>query len=400
MNIKSIILYLVLAASAVFSIASCKKSGEGNGAPVITRVRTVYKSVTDSNVVHQITLDSSSTYNQAGVAAFDSTTTDGQIGTLYAIIGENLNTTTAVYLNGVSIYFNPAYLSNTTMQITIPSNVPYSSSTTSNVLTVVNPHGRANFNFIIEQPQPIITTADQLAGNPGDVITLTGTTFNGLSGVSFGTIPGTVVSSSPTEIKVKVPSGVTAGRILVTTVATKGGGVGTGPLLSAGTSELSNNVSASHQANGVFGFSTPIFEDQFESGWYDYGWSNSPTIDQTVAKRGTSSIKVTYGGGYDAFVLGPGTNANVGPYTALKFSIYGGKGTTGKLIRVSLNYNFNVSVQIILTEGAWTDYIIPIANLVDSNNPLPSSISAIVFQEFSGNASVFNIDDIGLVDVK
>ena len=400
MNIKSPVLYGMLVVTMIFSIVSCKKSSEGNGAPVITRVRTVYQNVTDSNVVHRITLDSSSTYNQAGVAAFDSTTTDGKIGTLYAVIGQNLSSTTAVYLNGVSIYFNPAYLSNTTMQITIPDNVPYSNSTTTNMLTVVNPHGKANFPFIIEQPQPVISTVNQLAGSPGDVLTITGTTFNGLTGVSFGTTPATVVSSTPTVITVKVPTGVSAARILVTTAATKGGGVGTGPLLSAGTSELTQNVTAVHQAYGVFGFSTAAFEDSFENGWYDYGWSNSPSVDATVAKRGTSSIKVAYGGGYDAFVLGPGDGAAVGPYTALKFSIYGGKGTTGKLIRVSLNYNFNVSVQIVLTEGVWTDYIIPITNCADASNPVPSSLTAIVFQEFSGNASVFNIDDIGVVNVK
>jgi hypothetical protein len=368
----------------VFSISSCKKNDEGHGAPVITRIRTVYQS----------------TQTSQSVTAFDSTTNDGKIGTLYAIIGNNLSTTQEIYINGVSIYFNIAYASNTTLQFSVPSTVPFSSDSTNNMITVVNAYGKASFPFVIEQPVPSITAVSQLAGNPGDVITITGTTFNGLTGVSFGTVPATVLTKTPTVITVKVPAGVTAAPILVTTAATKGGGVGTGPLLSSGTSLLTNNVSAAHQANGIFGFSTAIFEDQLENGWYDYGWSNTPKLDSTLAKRGVASIKVSYSGGYDGFGFGVNTNVPATKNAAIKFSLYGGKGTNGKNIHVILNGNYNVSVQISLVEAQWTDYIIPIANWVDASNPLPTYINGIVMQEFSGNASVFNIDDVGIVDIK
>jgi hypothetical protein len=383
-NLKSIIFYYALSLAIVFSINSCKKNDTGDGPPSITRIRTVYHSAQNSQTV----------------TAFDSTTTDGKIGTLYAIIGNNLSSARAIYINGVSIYFNIAYASNTTLQFSIPATVPFSSDSTSNVLTVVTAHGKVSTPFVIEQPVPGITSLNQFAGNPGDIITITGTTFNGLTGVSFGTIPATVLTKSPTVITVTVPAGVTDGRIFVTTAAKKGGGVGTGPVLTSGTSELSNNVSSSNQTNAVFGFSTAVYEDAYENGWSDYGWGGSPKTDNTNIRRGTNSRTYSYTGGYDGYVIQPGSGNNVDANTAVKFSIFGGKGTTGKNIHLVLNYNFNTAVQITLTEGKWTDYQIPIANWVDANNPLPSSISAFVFQEYSGNASTFSIDDVGLTDVK
>jgi len=384
-NLKSIFSYCILSLVVVFSISSCKKHDSGgDGPPVITRIRTVYQS----------------TQTSQAVTAFDSTTTDGKIGTLYAVIGNNLSSAKAIYINGVSVYFNIALSSNTSLQFSVPSTVPYSNDTTSNILTVVTAHGKVSTPFIVEQPVPGITSVSQLAGNPGDVITITGTTFNGLTGVSFGTVPATVLTKSPTVITVKVPSGVTAAHLLVTTAATKGGGVGTGPVVTSGTSLLSNNVSSAKQTNSIFGFSTAIYDDTFQNGWSDYGWGAGAKDDKTNTRRGTTSRAYSYTGGYDAYVIQPGSGNSVGANTALKFSIFGGKGTTGKNIHLVLNYNFNTAVQVTLTEGKWTDYQIPIANWVDAGNPLPSSISALVFQEFSGNSSTFSIDEVGIINLK
>jgi hypothetical protein len=201
---------------------------------------------------------------------------------------------------------------------------------------------------------------------------------------------------------VKVPSGVTAGPILLTTKATKGGGIGSGPVVTSGTSLLSNNVSSARQTYSTFGFTTPIFEDSFETSWSSGGgWDGNPyKIDTKTTRRGTSSINYTFSGGYNGFIINAGNGNTVGPNTALKFSIYGGKGTTGKNIHLVLNYNFNTAVQITLTEGKWVDYQIPIANWADAGNPVPSSLNNLVFQEFSGNSSQFYLDDVGIVDVK
>jgi hypothetical protein len=382
-NLKSILFFCILSSVIVFGINSCKKTD--NGPPSITRIRTVFHSSDTSQTI----------------TAFDSTTSDGKIGTLYAIIGNNLSTAKAIYINGVSIYFNIAYISNTTLQFTVPNTVPYSNSSTNNMLTVVTDYGKVSTPFIIEQPVPGITSLSQYAGNPGDVITITGTTFNGLTGVSFGKVAAKVLTNTPTVITVQVPSGLTYGPVLVTTAATKGGGVGTGPSLTSGTTEAAAG-SAVHEANAIFGFSTAIFEDAVENGWsVQGGWDGTPyTIDTKTVRRGTASINYTFSGGYNGFVINSGNGNSVDANTAIKFSIYGGKGTNGKNIRLNLNYNFNVTVQLTLSEGNWVDYLIPVQDFVDPSDPLPSSINNMVFQEYSGNASQFNLDDVGLVETK
>lgn len=378
-NFKSIFFYCILSSLIVCGISSCKKE-EGTGAPTLTRVRTVFQSSQSS----------------IAIAPFDSTTSAGKVGIRYAVIGNNLISTQAIYINGVSIYFNPAYSSNTTLQFSVPQNATFSNSSTDNMLTVVTAHGKASIPFVIEQPLPGITSITQLAGNAGDVLTITGTTFDGLSGVSFGTVPGTVLTKTPKVITVQVPAGLTAARILVTTAATKGGGTSTGPLLLSGTSQLANNVTAAHQANAVFGFSTPIFEDLLESNWYTFG---AATVDPTLKKRGTTSMKIAFGGGYDNIGYKVNTPVTVSPNAAIKFSLYGGKGTNGKKVHVLLNNNYNASSEIVFVEGQWTDYIIPIAFLVDSKSPLVTFINQITFQEYSGNNTIFNIDDVGIVDI-
>ncbi|RYE35924.1 MAG: hypothetical protein EOP42_05225, partial [Sphingobacteriaceae bacterium] len=105
------IFYCILSVLMVFGIASCKKTEQGGtGAPTVTRVRLLSKTDTIKNVVHRITLDSSSIYNDTRTVAFDSTVASGRLGTQYGIIGTNLLTTTTVSFNGVSVYFNPALL--------------------------------------------------------------------------------------------------------------------------------------------------------------------------------------------------------------------------------------------------------------------------------------------------
>ncbi|MET4080269.1 hypothetical protein ABIB40_000209 [Pedobacter sp. UYP30] len=379
-NLKLISFYCLLSCLIVVGISSCKKE-EGNGAPTITRVRTIFQS----------------TQNSQAITPFDSTTNAGKIDRRYAIIGNNLLSTKAIYLNGVSIYFNAAYASNTTLQFSIPTTTPFSSSATDNMLKVVTAYGEASIPFIIEQPLPGIEMVNQLAGNAGDIITITGTTFDGLTGVTFGTVPATVLTKSPTVITVSVPAGLKAGSIMVTTKATQGGGLVSGPLLLSGTSQLSDNVKAAHQAGAVFGFTTPIFEDQLENSWYTFG---DATVDPTLQKRGTASMKIAFGGGYDNIGYKVDVKLPVDSSAAMKFSLYGGKGTNGKKVHVLLNNNYNASTEIILVEGKWTDYIVPFKFLVDAKSPLVTFVNQITFQEYSGNNSVFNIDDVGIVDVK
>lgn len=137
------------------------------------------------------------------------------------------------------------------------------------------------------------------------------------------------------------------------------------------------------------------YDDALKNGWTDSGWSNTPDNANTKqAKRGTSSIAVQYSSGYDGFVL-----QAPAPVAAqyIKLSIYGGTGTDGKLIHVLINDNFNTAVTVTLAAGVWTTYNIPLSAYAVSGSAAPTTVTDIIFQEFSGNASLFYLDDVGVI---
>lgn len=390
-------LYLLLAVLATLAVQSCKKdkNNYGTGAPTISRVRTLTKDSLTS-IEHRITLDSSSTYGEHRPTPFDSTTTSGKIYTPYMIVGANLGSATHIYVNGVEIYFNTALATDKSLIINIPTTVPFSDASTPNKLKVVTQNGSVDFNFIIEQPFPSITSVNFTAGNAGDLIVINGTTFNGLSSVKFGTTPAQIVSFTPTQATVKVPAGLSGPNIIsVTTTATLGGGTTSGPL---GSNGINLSIPDNHtEAFGVypFGFSQAAFEDSFENGWGQYGWSNSPDgNNSSPVARGSKSIKVQYAGGYDAYVIqAPGNVA----LKSFKMSIYGGKGSDNKVIHILLDYNFNNAVAITLKEGVWTNFNIPMTAFVNTGGTAPKTVNSIIFQEFSGVASLFYLDDVGVI---
>jgi hypothetical protein len=388
-------LYLLLVVLTTLAVQSCKKdkNNYGTGAPTITRVRTLTKD-TMVSIVHRLTLDSSLTYDEQRPTPFDSTTTSGKIYTPYMILGTNLGSATHIYVNGVEIYFNTALATDKSLIITIPTNVPFSDASTPNKLKVVTQHGSVDFDFIIEQPFPSITSVNFTAGNAGDLIVIKGTTFNGLSSVKFGTTSAQIVSFTSTQATVKVPAGLTGANVLsITTTASLGGGTTTGPLASNGYNPISNIETFT---TVPFGFTQAGFEDSFENNWSDYGWSNSPDNNNTTAVlRGTKAIKVQYAGGYDGFVLqAPG---NIPVVKSIKMAIYGGKGSDNKVIHVILDYNFNIAVPIVVKEGVWTNFNIPMAAFTPTGGTAPKNFTSLVFQEFSGNTTLFYLDDVGII---
>jgi hypothetical protein len=348
------------------SLDACRQKDDVTPAPVISRVRTVSK---DSLSTYQTpyNLDSTYTATRTTPVPFDSTTALGKPGTLYAIVGQHLRTVSAVYFNDVNAYFNPALVTDNSILVSIPLTTPFAGS---NKLRVVTQGGTVEYAFSIQQPAPVITRVDQLAGAAGDVITITGTTFDNVSAVRFGTVAGTITDKTGTQLKVTVPASVSAGALSVTT---PGGTV----------------------TYGVpFGFRTPIFTDALATGWTAGGWSGTPEVpSKGVIKRGTGSLKYEYTGGFGGFqLLNGGTALPLAGATGLKFSIYGGTGTEGKIVKLVVNGNYDAGRQLVLHAGTWTDYAVPLASLGATGN-----LTEITLQEFSGNApTVIYVDDLGL----
>lgn len=354
---------------------ACKKTDEGaGGQPLISKVRLISKSDTIAGVVHRVTLDSNSVYDETRQVPFDSTVAAGRLNNQYAIIGENLLTTSAITFNGVRVNYNPTLLTDKSIIVTIPNTIPYGAGQT-NKLIVTTKFGTASFDFPILQPAATITGFSPVAGGAGDIVTITGTVFDGVTAVRFDSIPATIVGTpTKTQIQVRVPAGIVQASIYVTTPG--------------GTS----------RAPASFGFKRLIFDDLFAAGWSITSYNASTSIAATNVKRGTAALTNNYTGGYGAFRIDyNGAEINVAQLglTAIKLSIYGGPGSTGKQVSMALNDDYADSkrAMLILKEGVYTDYTIPLSQLGN-----PTSIKQIVLQEFSGFApSTIVIDDIGCI---
>lgn len=366
-------------------VSGCKKDNSGS-APLITRVRTVAKDTIINNVIQRVTLDSSINVTTTTSIKHDSTITSGSLNGLYAIIGQHLSTTSAVHFNGQSVYFNPALVTDNSIIVTIPLTAPWGAGV-SNKLTVVTKYGNVSVPFNILQPAPIITSFTPLYAVAGDVITITGTTFNDVSSVKIGTTAVQIVGTpSATQIQIKVPSGNVQGFLYVTTP----GGTAISPV--------------------GYGFKYVVYDDVLVNGWWVGGWNGGDQPDfnnPSPVIRGTHSIRVTYTGGYGGFQIGNGgAPISLIGMTAFKISIYGSPGTTGNILRLSIVgpdknghmvSNTNTppdGVNVGITAGQWQTFTIPLNQFGTG----PIEVQQIIVQELSGVApETIYIDDIGFI---
>lgn len=380
---------LVLTGVLVLIFASCRKDNNGKfsgtGAPVVSYIRTVSK----TDTLGPLTII---TYDTSGVASTttrgqgttigsaDSTTASGRLNNTYAIIGQNLGTTTSIVINGVSIYFNRALASDNTLIFSIPANIPFG-PTEPNTIIITTLHGKVTYPFTIVTPPPVLTTIAPLAGPAGDTVTITGSDLANVSSVKFGTVSATIVpgSNTATQIKVLIPAGVVQAFIYVTTPG--------------GTTKSTQS----------FGFKYIVYESGLTLYWGGnqggYSGYNSTLnfADMTHPITGTDDISVVFQNSYGALQIGyGGTTISVASNNllAIKFSVYGGAGiNTGDRVQVVINGNYGAGFIITLTAGAYTTYTIPLSSLGN-----PTTISEIVLQGYGvAVPSTMYVADMGFI---
>lgn len=339
----SSMLLAVIAACMLMLQTSCKKNVTENQPPPIINA------VTD--LIHR-----------------DIALTAVNYGDWIIIKGNNLGTTYKVDFNGVLASDSLRYADDTTVTVKIPPTLP---DPANNPITVTTKFGSATYNFRILQPPPLINSVDPGAGAVDDVVTINGDYFGGLTAVRFESVAATIVSSTKTQIKVKVPAGGTYGYIYVTT------------------------ASGTVKSPKIFGFKYVIYDDALASTWYGSSWSSTTTLNNTATvKRGTNSIKQAYSTAWGAFRTSKNNPAlALAGYTGIKFSIYAGAGSLNKKIKIYLNALSGSGYTFTITQtGQWIDFEVPLFNLGN-----PTTLNAFVLQEFSGavQGDVF-VDDIGL----
>lgn len=287
-------------------------------------------------------------------------------GEWIVIKGAHLATTFKVEFNTVLVADSLYYADDSTVTVKIPTNLP---DPINNPITVTTKYGTATYGFKIMQPAPIINGFNPEAGATGDVVTISGNHFNGVTEVKFGTAVATIVSKSNQELKVNVPAGITSAFITVTTP------------VGAVTSQTR------------FGFKYIIYDERLLTGWSNTSYSSTAVFNHTTTvKRGSTAISNAYTVGFGGFRVSKAAPAlSLAGYSAVKFSVFGGPGTEGKRARVIINGVSTTAFQIVLKEGAWSTFEIPFSNF---NNP--ATLTSIEIKEFSGLVVTVFLDDIGL----
>jgi hypothetical protein len=290
-----------------------------------------------------------------------------QIGTpknVYAIQGSGFISLQKIYFNGLDTYFNPTLVTDNTIFVTIDETTPYSNQ--ANELKIVTSLGSAVFSFVIAPPPPSITTFNPINGNVGDVITVTGKYFlNPI--VKFGTISGEIISSTLTEIKVKIPAGADDKYLSVTNIS----GTATAP-----------------ESIGSAAYDDAFYLFDYVGSWGNYPLDIANTLDKS---QGLKSIRAEFPG-WSGTDLKFKTRKDLTSYKSFRISLKGVKAGSLKLVFNGDNGGWSYQIIMPLTTE-WTTVEVPFSDIGN-----PTFLDKLTFQEsgnFGGN-TIF-IDDMGFV---
>jgi hypothetical protein len=358
--------YWVLSMLIVLGIASCKKQSAnligGTGAPTISSVKTLNQSKVDSTKTKSVTV-----YNSAGVAtttttpdyslqvtAFDSTTATGKLNNYYVLTGTNLASTIKIAINGVSIYFNPAFSSDNSVIFQIPTTVPYVQPQP-NTIVVTTLHGAVTYTFTTLPPAPTIVTASTNDFQAGTSITLTGKGFASVSSVKLRTTNDqiTIVTQNDSTLVLKMPAKSTATQSALLFTYTSGSNTA---------AQTASTLIFNDLDNAAF----QVFTDNFGSGVYGTAWGTQG-VSTSVSQTGTSSFYVIYPKG-NYWIGGWGFNVPLtNSYKTLTMWVKGG-GVSETLYFISAQGNSggftnqDRTFSIVVPPSVWTYFTINVAS--------------------------------------
>lgn len=187
-------LTLLLVLGSIFAgIMSCKKEDEkpNGGTPVVYYIRSTDPALSDSLLVGTF------------------------MGSLIAIVGDNLADTREIWFNDQKATLNPSYITNKSILVNVPSTVP--STVTNKIRFVFGDGSELLHDFSINIPAPVIAGAKCEYVPDGGTMVLYGDFFFEPKVYFPGDLQGEIVSLSKTEIQVKVPDGAEPGNVVVKT---------------------------------------------------------------------------------------------------------------------------------------------------------------------------------------
>ncbi|MBD0402802.1 glycan-binding surface protein [Flammeovirga sp. EKP202] len=148
------------------------------------------------------------------------------LGEVIAIVGKGLGSTVMVTLNDMELSLSPVYITDGSVIVTVPDDVPTvaTNSSVSNKLVVTTSNGMIERDLIVLPPAPSIESISNEFAKAGDSFKLSGKYFYFVEKVVFpGGIEVTTglnVNDEATSLTLTVPDGVTeAGAVEVVTAS-------------------------------------------------------------------------------------------------------------------------------------------------------------------------------------
>lgn len=173
---------------SIGTFQSCKKD-DNSATPVIERIRLT-----------------------TGVNVLDTTVKEVSWGQNIAIVGHDLQDVVAVYFNDVKATLNPPFVSSNAIVCTVPSSVP---GVITNKVKVVTADGQeVSFPLKTKLPKPVISGLYNEMAAQGSTTSLLGSYFYFVKKVTFGDAVADLVSTSPTDISIKIPATAKPGDIV------------------------------------------------------------------------------------------------------------------------------------------------------------------------------------------
>lgn len=187
------LILLFIPALVLGVVVSCKKIDENvnNGDPIIRYIRSTDPALSDSLL------------------------TGTFMGSLIAIVGDNLGGTEQIWFNDQKANINPAYVTNKSILVSVPSNVP--SEVTDKMRLVFSNGTELAYDFKVNVPAPQLTGIKCEYVPDGEIVTLTGDFFFEPKVVFPNDLQGEIVAFTKTAIDVRVPAGTGPGQIAVKT---------------------------------------------------------------------------------------------------------------------------------------------------------------------------------------
>lgn len=138
-----------------------------------------------------------------------------------------------------------------------------------------------------------------------------------------------------------------------------------------------------------------IYDDALASGWEDWSWNTSLSVDTSKKVTGASSLAVTYSAGWAGLSLRTGSPINTDGYSALRFSVYGSAGSGKLALSTQTTDGGTGSAPFVFTPtpNTWTVINVPFSALGN-----PGQIARLNIQDQTGNVQpTYNIDTLRLI---